>query len=314
MPRITYQNERVVDVDTATTILQASVQSGIPHTHVCGGNARCSTCRVLILEGLECCSAPNEKERALAELRRFSPNIRLACQTTVTGDVTLRRLVLDEDDLELVDQEVSAGRRRSLGEERRLAILFSDIRDFTALSETLPPYDVIHALNRYFNQMGSIIHRHRGQVDNFMGDGLLALFGLGDPAAAPVNAVHAGLDMLRSVEAMQAYWEAQFGRSLRVGIGLHFGDVVVGAVGRDDWRRITAIGDAVNVASRIQEATKELRTAFLISREAYEQVREVVRVGRRFERELKGKAGKCCFYEVTGLSSQAFAISPIWAR
>ena len=113
MPTITYQNEARIEVDSATPILLASLQNGIPHTHVCGGNPRCSTCNL-------------------------SANVRLACQTTVTGDVVLRRLVLDDDDRALVDAEVIGAAPRSVGEERLLAILFSDIRNFTAFSEAHP--------------------------------------------------------------------------------------------------------------------------------------------------------------------------------
>ena len=89
MPRLTYANEKAVEVDAATTVLQASLQNGIPHTHVCGGNAKCSTCRILILVGLEHCCPRNEKEQKMADRRNFSLNVRLACQTTIRGDGNL---------------------------------------------------------------------------------------------------------------------------------------------------------------------------------------------------------------------------------
>jgi adenylate cyclase len=304
MPRITYQNEAVVEVDTTTPILQASLQHGIPHTHVCGGNARCSTCRVLILEGLEYCCPRNEKEQKMANRRNFSPLVRLACQTTVSGDVALRRLVLDDEDVQLVDQEMAGGAApRSVGEERHLAILFADVRNFTAFAEAHLPYDVVHVLNRYFSRVGAIINHHHGQINNFIGDGLMALFDTHASTDPTLNAVRAGLEMLKAVEAMQAYFEAQFKINFRIGIGVHYGEVVLGTVGSGDNRRLTAIGDAVNLASRIESANKEAGTEFLISEEAYGQVRDHVRIGKHCDLAIKGKTGTYSLHEVVGLVS-----------
>jgi adenylate cyclase len=304
MPHITYQNEAVVEVDTTTPILQASLQHGIPHTHVCGGNARCSTCRVLILEGLEYCCPRNEKEQKMANRRNFSPLVRLACQTTVSGDVALRRLVLDDEDVQLVDQEVAGGAApRSVGEERHLAILFADVRNFTAFAEAHLPYDVVHVLNRYFSRVGAIINHHHGQINNFIGDGLMALFDTHASTDPTLNAVRAGLEMLKAVEAMQAYFEAQFKINFRIGIGVHYGEVVLGTVGSGDNRRLTAIGDAVNLASRIESANKEAGTEFLISEEAYGQVRDYVRIGKHCDLAIKGKTGTYSLHEVVGLVS-----------
>jgi len=303
MPRINYQNETMVQVDAATPILQASLQNGIPHTHVCGGNARCSTCRVLILEGLEHCCARNEKEQKMAARRNFSPQVRLACQTTVSGDVTLRRLVLDDEDVDLVNEEVTGGTApRSVGDERHLAILFADIRNFTAFAEAHLPYDVVHVLNRYFNRVGAIINQHGGQINNFIGDGLMALFDTDGGANPTLNAVRGGLDMLKAVEAMQPYFEAQFKINFRIGIGVHYGEVVLGAVGSGDNRRLTAIGDAVNLASRVESANKEAGTEFLISEEAHEMVEDHVRIGQHIELAIKGKTGTYSLHEVVGLT------------
>ncbi len=305
MPRITYQNEVVIEVDTVTPILHASLQHGIPHTHVCGGNARCSTCRVLILDGLDNVCPRNEKGQKMALRRNFSPNVRLACQTTVLGDVALRRLVLDDQDRLLVDQEIAHAAPRAVGEERLLAILFSDIRDFTAFSEAHLPYDVIHALNRYFSRVGVIVKQQHGQIDNFMGDGIMALFGVDDPANCALNAVRAGLAMLRAVDDMQPYFEAQFKTRLRIGVGVHYGEAVLGAIGTGERRRLTAIGDAVNVASRVESANKDAGTSFLISQRAYQQVSAQVTTGRHVQMPLKGKTGVYQLLEVTGLAAPA---------
>jgi adenylate cyclase len=122
-------DERKLEIQPAETILQASLRAGIPHTHVCGGKARCSTCRVLILEGLEHCDSRNPREQALATRLGFDPAIRLACQTTITGDVSLRRLVLDDEDVALTSQLGAEATPGIVGQEQRLAIEVIGVRE-----------------------------------------------------------------------------------------------------------------------------------------------------------------------------------------
>ncbi len=305
MSRIHYLTDgRTIEVGSGTTLLRASLDHGIPHTHVCGGNAKCSTCRVLVMEGLEHCCPRNESEARLAESRRFGADIRLACQTTVSGDVTLRRLVLDAEDIFLVDAEKEEGAAAgSVGEDRSVAVLFADIRNFTAFSEAQLPYDVVHALNRYFNRVGAAVARHGGRIDNFIGDGMMALFGATAESANPsLDAVRAALDMLAEVAAMRAYFDAHFKFDLRIGIGIHYGEVVLGAVGFGERRRLTAIGDAVNLASRIERVNKEAGTSLLVSASVWQNVRAEARCGTTLEVPLKGKSGKYPLYEITALA------------
>ncbi|HEY9284943.1 MAG TPA: adenylate/guanylate cyclase domain-containing protein [Pyrinomonadaceae bacterium] len=296
-------DEKKVEAGDSDTVLAASLRAGIPHAHACGGNARCSTCRVSVESGLEHCAPREERERALAERLHFSPEVRLACQTTVRGDVSVRRLVLDEEDVELTARMTAGSAPASLGEEKEIAILFADIRGFTSLSERLPPYDVIYVLNRYFNHMGRVISAHGGYIDNYMGDGLMALFGVDDPADAPLRAVRAGLGMIEEVGRLRPHFESLYDASFRIGVGVHYGEAIVGTVGATGKRRMTAIGDAVNFASRVEAANKEYDTELLVSAETYERVRGRVVAGREIARAvLKGKAGAHALYEVLGLS------------
>ena len=301
MPRISYlPDNKDVETDTETSILHTSLQAGIPHTHVCGGNARCSTCRVVILEGLEFCCPRNEKEEALAGSLHFDPTIRLACQTIITGDVKLRRLVLDDQDIEVTSQLGRGSIPSTVGQEKQIAILFADIRGFTSFAESLLPYDVIHVLNRYFDQMGRVISLHGGYIDNYMGDGLLALFGVDDAVEASLRAVCAGVEMLGAMDGLNAYLGNLCGKRIRIGVGVHFGEVVIGSIGTSDRRRETVIGDAVNFASRIEAANKEVGTELLISEDVYMQVRDQVRVGKQAKITVRGKSGEHTIYEVVG--------------
>jgi len=304
MPKVEYVlYGKKFETERETTILKVSLQAGVPHTCVCGGNARCSTCRVIIVEGLEFCTPRNAKEQALAERLHFDSRIRLACQTKITGDVKLRRLALDDEDVELVNQLKWGGTPGSVGEEKKIAIMFTDIRKFTAFVEPLPPYDVIHVLNRYFHQMGQIVHRHGGYIDNYMGDGLLALFGVENSAEATLRAVAAGIEMLEAMDRLNFYIETLYEKRLQISIGIHYGEVIIGALGFFTEKRETVVGDAVNLASRIEAANKELGTSLLISQDVYDQVKNQVQVRQRIQMRVRGKSGKCTVYEVIGMNA-----------
>ena len=304
MPSINYlPDEREVKTVEAETILQASLRAGIPHAHACGGKARCSTCPVMILEGLENCNPRRPKEKKLAERLHFGPEIRLACQTRITGNVKLRRPVLDEIDVELTSQIKPEAATGSVGEETKIAILFADISGYTSFCEALPPYDVIHVLSRYFHLMGDVITRHGGYISDYIGDGIMALFGLENPSEAALRAVKAGVEMLATVEKLNPYLETMYKKSFQIRIGVHYGEVVVGTIGVANMKKTAAIGDAVNFASRIEGANKEMGTKFLISEDTYQQVRDHVRVNRCcIHVTLRGKSGEYVLYEVTGLS------------
>jgi adenylate cyclase len=303
MPQLYYlPDEKTVETDPDDSILATSLIAGIPHTNVCGGNARCSTCRVMILDGLEFCTPRTEKELAMAEHLNFCPSIRLACQTKITGDVNLRRLVLDDADVELASQLNKSLNTTSVGEEKEVAILFADIRGFTNFAEALVPYDVVHVLNRYFLRMDQAIMRNGGYIDNYMGDGLLALFGVESNDNASLNAVKAGLEMLEEMERLRPYLQTIYDRCWEIGIGIHYGEAVIGTIG-GSVRRNTIIGDSVNFASRIESANKELGTNLLVSERVYEMVKDRVLVNQRVKLRIKGKTGEYALYQVTGLDS-----------
>lgn len=304
MPHIHYlPDDRAIEVEDDDIILEASLRAGIPHTHICGGSARCSTCRVLIVEGLEFCSPRTSPETELAKKLQLEPQVRLACQTQIAGGkVILRRLAIDSEDLETFNNQV-AGKSNAnpVGKEKKIAILFADIRGFTPFAESLLPYDVIYVLNRYFQKMGYVINRNGGMINNYMGDGFMALFGLENPDKAAHQAVRAGIEMLEEIETLNPYFETLYNHRLRIGIGVHCGWAVVGNLGASKSQTVTAIGDAVNLASRIESANKKVGTNFLISEETYEEVKELAIVNRRVLVEIPGKSGEYPLYEVVDM-------------
>lgn len=152
------------------------------------------------------------------------------------------------------------------GERRRITVLFCDIRNFTQFANGLPPEDVFAFLNEFFAEMIDVIFRHRGTLDKLLGDGLMALFGapLDDPEHER-NAVRAALEMQQRLTRLREEWRDESRAEIAIGIGLHSGEAVVGNVGSEKRMDYTAIGDTVNVASRLEAATKEFKCSILLS-------------------------------------------------
>ena len=286
------------------TVLAAGLRSGIAFAHACGGRAKCSTCRISVIDGLDVCAGRTVAEAAMAERLGLTDEIRLACQLRATGDVSVRRLVLDETDL-LMSSQLDRDVASRIGESREITVFFSDITGFTAISETLPPYDVMYMLNRYFVQVGDIIERYGGFIDKFVGDGVMALFGVEDTPDAPLRAVAAALQILAAVDRMKPFFARIYGVDFDIRIGLHHGEAVIGSVGSIGHERLTAIGDVVNLASRIEAANKEAGTRLLISEALHEQVKDNVRVADFLRIRPKGANERITLYEIEGLTEAA---------
>ncbi len=187
------------------------------------------------------------------------------------------------------------------GTRRRITVLFTDIRGFTALSERLRPEEVVDLLNRFFTRISTPIFRHEGTLDKFIGDAIMAFWGApAEHQDDATRAVRAGLEMLREAEALSQELEGRYGAKLQIGIGISTGDAVVGNIGSPERMGYTAIGDAVNIASRLQDLTKEYASPILISHSTHDEAKYVFETERMGFVPVKGRTEPVGIYRVLG--------------
>ena len=294
-------DKKKIEVGVNETILTASIRNNISHLSACGGTGKCSTCRVEITEGLENCSPRSDAERKLSDKLSFPENIRLACQTTISGPVSYRRLLLDKRDLSN-SNKLSDTKLESVGTIRNLTVMFCDIKGFTPFSEALAAYDVIFILNRYISIMREIIIKNGGEINNYIGDAILAIFGLKDSRQQTLRAANTALEMLQAMDEFKDYLSQAYGRDFDIRIGVHYGEAILGSVGFGEDKKFTIIGDTVNIASRIEAINKEAGTRFLISDVAYERIKDAVDVRNFVRLKLRGSSNLITLHEVSGLN------------
>jgi adenylate cyclase len=272
--QVEFVGEKTITVNKDQTLLEASLQAGIPHFHACGGRGKCTTCRVMVLEGEENLSRPNKKEAKLRDSIKMTSSIRLACQTRIEREpVVVERIIKDESEIsqyiQLDRNELRAIKLKPLGEEKYLVLFFLDIRNFTPFIETYLPFDVMYITRKLFDIFYKIIHKYKGRIIETAGDELYAVFGFESSIKeAADDSISAGLAILDELDKLnETYLNVYFLKEFEVGIGIHSGKVIIGEFNLVGQLKTSVMGLAVNIASRIQNATKELNNSFLASDE-----------------------------------------------
>ncbi|RTE90946.1 adenylate/guanylate cyclase domain-containing protein [Bradyrhizobium sp. LVM 105] len=265
MVALSYGNGKTVRVPKGLSVLEASLRHNLPHASVCGGRARCSTCRIRIIGDHATLPEPSQREAfVLTRVGTNDPSIRLACQLRPTSDLSFFQLFTPQTSAATAHASAPA----SIGQERYLVSLFVDMRGSTQLAEKRLPFDTVFIVNRFLGAVSQAVIENGGQPNQFVGDGMLALFGLtADPQTACRQALKAASGIATQIDELNQLLSHDLRQPIRFGIGIHGGEVIIGDIGYRDHIVFTALGDAVNVAARLQDMTKTLACEAIVSDE-----------------------------------------------
>src|SRR6266567_4323093 len=265
MVNLSYGNGRTVRVPKGLSVLEASLRNNVPHASVCGGRARCSTCRIRIIGDCSALPEPSQREAfVLSRVGATDPSIRLACQLRPAADLSFFQLFTPHT----VSADAHASQPSRIGQERYLVNMFVDMRGSTKLAEKRLPFDTVFIVNRFLGAVSQAVVECGGQPNQFVGDGQLALFGLStSPQTACRQALRAAAMISANVEELNQFLAHDLREPIRFGIGIHAGEVIIGDIGYRDHMVFTALGDPVNVAARLQDMTKSLACEAVISEE-----------------------------------------------
>jgi adenylate cyclase len=265
MIKLSYGNGRTIRIPAGLSVLEASLRYNVPHASVCGGRARCSTCRIRVIGDHSGLPEPSQRESfVLARVGSEDPSIRLACQLRPTADLAFFQLFMPTPSS--ANGHVTEPAR--VGQERYLVSLFVDMRGSTRLAEKRLPFDTVFVVNRFLAAVAQAVTECGGRPNQFVGDGMLALFGLATTAqTASRQALRAAAKMAVNIDELNRFLGHDLREPIRFGIGVHGGEVIVGDIGYRDHMVFTALGDPVNVAARLQDMTKTLGCEAIVSEE-----------------------------------------------
>lgn len=258
--RITHPVRSIV-LEGGQTVLEALRNAGVPHASVCGGRARCTTCRIRVGDGAAALAPPGNLESVALARVGAAPNVRLACQARPTHDLSITPL------LPPGQHALERARRGGVaGREQTVVAMFVDLRDSTGLGEARLPYDVVFILNEFFAEMSVALEETRGHYAQFSGDGLMALYGLEVPLREGCrDALRGAVRMGMRLEALNRRLGSELPAPLRIGIGIHAGEAIVGTMGPPSSPNFSAVGDTINIAARLEAQCKPLGCALVVS-------------------------------------------------
>lgn len=294
---ISLPDNRLLEIDPNETILEALLKGDIAQISVCGGKANCSTCRIMVLDGIKSCSPPTSLEKALAKKLDFPFHVRLACQTKLSDSATIRRLVLDAGDIDLIDHQLTAG---AVNTERNVALLMANIRGATNFDEVNFPYDIVYVMGRYFSEMQKIIEKYGGTISNVMGRKMLVVFGLKEfDISATERATWAALEMFQSVQKLNTLLTQMRYLPLTLSMGIHSGSVVFVPLVAAQSSLLTPLGEVAATVNLLESANKLQGTQLLVSEDVYQLIKNRANIGNKVI--LKDKKSPLQAYEILAM-------------
>jgi adenylate cyclase len=241
---------------------------------------------VRVGRGAEHLPPPAPDELRVLQRVGAAPQVRLACQLRPLQPLEVIPLLAPN----ATPREAFARDDHTQGSDQVIAVLFADLRSFTQFAEKRLPYDVVFVLNRYFNAMGMAIADAGGHLDKFIGDGVMALFGTaGDPENGARAALNAARNMALKLQELNETLKHELEAPLRIGIGIHAGHAIIGEMGYERATTLTAIGDTVNTASRLESMTKEVKAQLVVSEAVAELGRIDLSAHPRHELSIRGR-------------------------
>jgi len=262
--QVQYTDGTNINVSRGSSLLEASHKAGRYHESVCGGRGRCTTCRVRVTSSLGELPKPNKIEQSVINRLNFDQSLRLACQLRPETDIEINPLIKlvnhDKQNLRFSNQENLSGI------EKETVIMFCDLRGFTRLSDRKMPFDVVFILNKYFKLVTDAVEENKGRIDKFIGDGVMAIFDKDTTISNNCKNALKGAAMITTyLNDLNDELSTEDLDPLRLGIGIHSGNAIIGKMGYGEASSDTAIGDTVNVASRLEQLTKEYSCQLMFS-------------------------------------------------
>ena len=270
--QVQYTDGTNINVSRGSSLLEASHKAGRYHESVCGGRGRCTTCRVRVTSSLGELPKPNKIEQSVINRLNFDQSLRLACQLRPETDIEINPLIKlvnhDKQNLRFSNQENLSGI------EKETVIMFCDLRGFTRLSDGKMPFDVVFILNKYFKLVTDAVEENKGRIDKFIGDGVMAIFDKDTTISKNCKNALKGAAMITTyLNDLNDELSTEDIEPLRLGIGIHSGNAIIGKMGYGEASTDTAIGDTVNVASRLEQLTKDYSCQLMFSRTVAENAK-----------------------------------------